>query len=450
MKKIDRRSFLKAMGIMGAAAALTACGGSASSTASSTGAASSTTSSAADGAAALRFTWWGGQSRNDYTQQLLKLYESENAGITFEATPSGWDGYFEKLATDTATGAMPDLVQMDYMYIATYAGNDSLADLSSFTADGTLDVSNIDESLLSAGEIDGKLVGIPLSTSLVSFPYDKTVLAEAGVDEPTGEWTWDDFKQICLTVKEKTGKYGFDGGPVEDTNLFNYWVRSHGGKLFADDNKSLGYDDDAITADFFQLFKDLMDAGAAPNPDEYEQIATLGKEGSPIVTHDAAFHQGWNNDVTIYAAAGNTDIGLATPPQGTAKGALWYKPGMFFSVAATSQNQKAAATFINWFLNGEEANDVIMGERGTPSSSAMRDYLTNSGKLSDAQIQMFDYVTTAADYCSDTPNPDPAGISEINTAFKDIAYSVFYGQVSAADGAAEFRAQADSILAANN
>ena len=41
--------------------------------------------------------------------------------------------------------------------------------------------------------------------------------------------------------------------PVIDTNLFNYWVRGYGEKLFADDNKSLGYDDDKITEDFFHL-----------------------------------------------------------------------------------------------------------------------------------------------------------------------------------------------------
>ncbi len=79
--------------------------------------------------------------------------------------------------------------------------------------------------------------------------------------------------------------------PVIDTNLFNYWVRGYGEKLFADDNKSLGYDDDKITEDFFTYWLDLIDAGAVPNPDEYEQIATLGNDANPVITNDAAFHQ---------------------------------------------------------------------------------------------------------------------------------------------------------------
>ncbi len=202
----------------------------------------------------------GGQTRHDLTQQVLDLYTSEHPNVTFEAVPSGWDGYFEKLATDTATGGMPDIVQMDYMHISTYAQNGSLADLSEYINDGTIDASGIDEALMNASTIGGKTVGIPLSTSLVAFTYNPSVLEAAGVEAPADGWTWDDFATAAKTVKEKTGKYGMGGSPVIDTNLFNYWVRGYGEKLFADDNKSLGYEDDKITEEFFAYWLDLIDA----------------------------------------------------------------------------------------------------------------------------------------------------------------------------------------------
>ena len=128
---------------------------------------------------------------------------------------------------------MADIVQMDYMYISTYAKHGSLADLSSYSSDGTLDTSTIDEALLGAGTIDGKLVGIPLASTLLAFIYNPSVLEEAGVEPPRNGWTWDDFKSICLTVKETTGKYGFGGSAFIDTNLLNYWVRQYGVPLFA-------------------------------------------------------------------------------------------------------------------------------------------------------------------------------------------------------------------------
>ena len=346
---------------------------------------------------------------------------------------------------------MADIVQMDYMYISTYAKNGSLADLSSFASDGTLDISNVDDALADAGTIEGKMVGIPLSTSLVSFIYNPAVLEEAGVEAPKNGWTWDDFVSICKTVKEKTGKYGFGGSAFIDTNLLNYWVREYGVSLFAEDNKSLGFDDVQILTDYFQLWKDLIDAGAAPNPDEYEQIATLGNDANPVITGDAAFHQSWNNFGTIGANAGNDTLELLVPPVKKAgEKALWYKPGMFFSVSATSKVQAEAAAFISWFLNNDEANDIMLGERGTPSASNARDHLTSAGALTDKQVEMFDFVSDAADYCGSTPAPDPSGISEVNTQFKDIAYSVFYGQATPAEAAQTFFDTANSILASNN
>ena len=296
-----------------------------------------------------------------------------------------------------------------------------------------------------------RLLRYTLASTLLAFIYNPSVLEEAGVEPPQNGWTWDDFKSICLTVKETTGKYGFGGSAFIDTNLLNYWVRQYGVPLFAVDNKSLGFDDQQILTDYFQLWKDLIDAGAAPNPDEYEQIATLGNEASPVITGDAAFHQSWDNFANIGANAGNDTLELLVPPVKEAgQAALWYKPGMFFSVAETSEVKEECAKFIDWFVNSDEANDIIMGERGTPASSSARDYLVGSGKLSGKQAEMFNFATEAADYCGETPAPDPTGISEINTYFKDIAYSVFYGQATPAEAAAQFYEQANSVLAANN
>ena len=71
MKKISRRSFLSAMGIVGAAAALTACGGSSSSTAASSSAASTAGSTAAAGSA---------EKPADYPNASMSLVVGFNPG----------------------------------------------------------------------------------------------------------------------------------------------------------------------------------------------------------------------------------------------------------------------------------------------------------------------------------------------------------------------------------
>ncbi|MDO5337326.1 MAG: extracellular solute-binding protein [Eubacteriales bacterium] len=399
----------------------------------------------------IKITWWGGQSRHDYTQKILDLYMEEHPDIVFEAAPSGWDGYFEKLSTQTASGSMPDIVQMDYLYITTYAKNGSVTDLQPYMDNGTIDVSNIDENLLATGKSNGIMAGAVLSSGFNAFGYNPDVLAEAGVEEPTNDWTWSDFIEMATKVKETTGKWGTSSDPVLDTNDFHYWVRQHGEQLFSDDNKSLGYEDDAILASFLQMWKDLMDAGICPNPDEYAQISTLGQEASPIVTGDGAFISERNNYAAKLSGV-NDKLKVVLPPlsdDSDTKG-LWMKPGMFFSIAETSEVKDECAEFINWFINSEEANEIMMAERGVPASSAVRDYMIENCELNQQQKDMFELMTEATDYCGETPAPDPVGIAEVNEALKNIGNSVFYGQVTPEEGAAQFREEANEILERNN
>ena len=402
----------------------------------------------------IKITWWGGQTRHEYTQQLLDMYTELNPNVTFEASPSGWDGYFDKLATQAASGAMPDIMQMDYLYIATFANNDSIADLSPVIADGYLDVSNLDAKLLQSGVIAGKQVGVPLSSSILAVMYNPEAIAAAGASDPEDGWTWEEYIALNTAVAGKFGEpsaLAASNGPVSDTNIFRYWVRQHGGMLFSEDGTSLGFEDDAITAGFFQMWKDMIDLNVAADPDEQAQLASLGLEGSPVVAGKAATSIEWNNGA-VRASSINDKLHIAMPPVSTADdySGLWIKPGMFFSVAETSEVKEEAAKFISWFLNSEEANAVIAGERGVPTSALARESLVSSGTMTAQQIEMFQYVDKAAPVAGGTPLPDPAGVSEVNSAFADAANSVFYGVKTAEEAAVIFREQADGILLRNN
>ena len=126
---------------------LAACGGNSSDTQTAAGGDNVT----------IKFTWWGNQTRHDYTQKkILDKYTELHPNVKFEAIPAGWDGYFDKLSTQAASGSMPDIVQMDYLYLTTYANNNSIADLQPYVDDGTIDVSQIADNVVDAGKVDKK------------------------------------------------------------------------------------------------------------------------------------------------------------------------------------------------------------------------------------------------------------------------------------------------------
>lgn len=400
----------------------------------------------------IKITWWGGDSRHEYTQKLLDLYSEENPNVTFEATPAGWEGYFDKLSTQAASGSMSDIIQMDYLYISTYAKNNSLADLSEFIDSGVIDTSNVDEATLNTGLIGGKMAGIVAGTNALAVTYNPDVLAEAEVEAPADDWTWDDYVELNTKVTEKLGKESAltaTIGPFGDMNFFNFWVRQHGETLFTEDGTGLAYEDDAILADYFQMWADMIEKDVAPDPDEQSQIASQGIETLPVVTGDAGTTLEWNTYANKVVSS-NDKLKLAMMPGAAENNAIWMKPGMFWSVAETSEVKEECAKFINWMTNSEEANDIIAAERGVPISSSIREYMTGSGNMSDAQVEMFEYIDNVAEIAGACPAADPSGIAEINEAFANAGNSVAYGQATSEEAAKTFREKATEILERNN
>ena len=393
----------------------------------------------------LSIAWWGSQTRHDYTQKLLDLYTELNPHVTFEATPSGWDGYFDKLSAQAAGGKLPDIIQMDYQYIATFSNNDLLADLQPFVDNQTLDLGRVDENIVGSGRVNGELTGIAISSTAMAVTYNPDVFANAGVEAPIPEWTWEQFIDAMTRIADNTGKLGTES--LIDTQTFSYWVRQHGQHLFKEDGSALGYEDDAIMVEFINMVKSLQDNKSMPTPDERAQYESRGKEAMPVVTGDAGVRFDWAN-FTVITAGSNPNLKLVTPPlKGGGENGLWIKPGMFFSVAESSNHKEEDVKFINWFINSKEANDIIAAERGIPVSSEIRDYLKTS--LTPQQQDMFDYLNVALQYSSPIDPPEPSGFAEVSKEFIDAVNKVMYDQISPEEAAQNFRKVANQILERN-
>lgn len=395
----------------------------------------------------LRITWWGSQPRHEITQKVLDLYTKENPHVTFEAVPSGWDGYFDKLATQAAGGQMPDIIQMDYLYMSTFTNNNSLTDLKPFVDDKIIDVANIDEALFNTGVCEGKLSGIIGSSATPSFVYNPKVLKDSGLENPKDDWSWDDWMQMSKTVKEKTGNYGI--GLATDINTFRYYLRTTGEELYEEDNKSLAYKEDKPLIEWLKMQKELVSAGAMPNPDEQEQLMTVGDSGNPLVLDKGAFKWEYSNYPSRVAEMNDT-LRNVLPPNSSDGESLWIKPGVFWSIADTSINKEEAAKFINWYVNSEEAAALYLVERGIPTSTANISYLKDSGKLDERQIEMLEYQEKAVKICGKAIPADPVGTSEIIKLYNDTYNSVLLDAMSLEEAAAQFRKEADIILARNN
>ena len=116
----------------------------------------------------LRVTWWGSQTRHDLTMAAIEKFEEKYPYITVEAEFTSWDGYWSKLATQVAGGLMPDVIQMDYQYLNQYAQSGVLADLTPFFESGAIDVSNVAQSVIDSGAVNGTVYALSTGTNALA------------------------------------------------------------------------------------------------------------------------------------------------------------------------------------------------------------------------------------------------------------------------------------------
>ncbi|KAB8131749.1 extracellular solute-binding protein [Gracilibacillus oryzae] len=386
----------------------------------------------------LRIAWWGEQTRHDSTLEVIKMYEEQNPHVTIEPEYASWEDYWRKLAPQAAANELPDIIAMDLSYLSQYAQNGQLADLTPFL-ENEIDVSNISEDNVNAGRIDDNLFGFNLGVNAVGFQYNPQKLSEIGYDEIPEGWTWDDFQEMSQAAAD-AGMY-FDNGFQADV-FFNYYLRTNGARLYAEDGSGLGYEDDQLFVDFFSMTTEEVEKGATPTPDFLAQLA--GPEDDPIIKGEGVGIFQWSNQFVGLEELSGLDFEIAPMPGPTMEEGLFLKPSMFFSVAENSEAKAEAAKFISFFVNNVEANKVILGDRGVPINSEVLEALKS--EVSDSQAQVFEYIEWVENNSTPMGPADPAGAGEIIELLTSLSEQMAYGEITPEDAATHFRTQAESIL----
>src|ERR671916_664809 len=128
------------------------------------------------GATTVSLAWWGNPTRNKNTQAELDAYMKANPNVKIEAQPGEFASYWEKLATQTAGGTAPDIIQMDMAYIAEYGNRGALLDLEANGAD----TSKFQEGTVDSGRIEGKLYGVNAGINSALIFANPAVFEKAG------------------------------------------------------------------------------------------------------------------------------------------------------------------------------------------------------------------------------------------------------------------------------
>lgn len=133
----------------------------------------------------------GFNATNPKQKVVLKEYDATN--------------YDTQMTADLAAGTAPDVyVQKNLKNFVTYQAGEQLQDVS----DIAKDLSSVDS--VKAYTVDGKTYAIPYRQDAWFLYYNKDLFKQAGVAEPTGSWTWDDYAKAAAELTTKLKEKGSD------------------------------------------------------------------------------------------------------------------------------------------------------------------------------------------------------------------------------------------------
>lgn len=390
----------------------------------------------------LRVGWWGSQTRNDLTQQVLDLYMKKNPGIKLEAEFTDWSGYWDKLATQAAGGGLPDIIQMDYSYLSQYASSSQLANLNDYLTEGTIDRSHISDSVIASGTVDGNCYAITLGSTAPMVLYDKATADAAGVTIPIHP-TLEEYYDICQEIYEKTGVPAYYESGM---TTIQYYARSLGKEFFSE---VLGGNTE-VAEQHFEWVERLADAPFAIKADLLSEKNPQVVDSMPINDLSTWNVFSFSNAyLSIYnACGGERELGafMYPYPEDATAEPMYLKPAMFFSITETSQYKDEAARFIDWFVNSEECNQILKGERGVPANDEIAEMV--KGLVDDIEQVAYVYVAEVNQIATAVDPPNPAGYSEVEAKLVSLVEDIRYGNKTGAEAAEEFVPVAKDILEA--
>lgn len=394
----------------------------------------------------LRQLFWGGQARADRTNGVNTLY-SAATGNEVESSFLGWGDYWPKLATETAGGNAPDIVQMDYRFIVEYAKRNAIAPLDEFVG-SALTLNDFDQDQLDGGKVDGKLYGISLGANSVAQLVNLAAFEEAGVEPPNRDTTYDDIRAMGEAFKSKNIRGGMkviaDGSGSEP--MLDNWLRQKGVPLYTADGK-LGFGE-AEAIEWFSMWSQMRADGICVDA-ETQALDTNGPlENTMVILGKSAMMPSNSNQLVAFQTLSQDDLTITSYPRIApgVGGGHYRKPSMFFSVGGSSANKEAAAAYLNFFVNDLEAGKVLGVERGIPCSAAVREVVAPT---LDAKNQIaLDFVANLGDLLGALPPPPPAAAGEIDVSLlRVLSQEVAFGARSPEDAGQFFVTEAAAILA---
>ncbi|RII14748.1 putative ABC transporter substrate-binding protein YesO [Streptomyces sp. YIM 130001] len=376
-----------------AASALTACGGP------DDGGGSAATGD-------LNLIYLGDATQQKSFNALFDEFNKAHPKIRVKArgiASKDWATFANTVSTQIAGGKVPDIVQVATEGQRLFASKGLLEPLDAYIDKDkkTVDAyfADVDPKLRRwtqkyGSTDDGRTYYIPGGYNTVVMYLNTEVFAEAGVDLPSGEWTWDDFRQAGLRIKERTGAfllpvgYGF---PFVDILP---WLLTNGTSTLNSAWDKGTYDSpEAVEAAAF--VKSLVDDGLSPKPGgTFDAGAQLAKNKL------AALGGGRWPTADLRRLEMVDKVRIVSWPVKAGRGSPVGWDG--WPILKASKKKQAAWTFLKWLMT-KDASQFYASIGGT--NVPARNSVAESASFTDEAPEGTGELPKAIGYGAPIPSP---------------------------------------------
>jgi multiple sugar transport system substrate-binding protein len=385
----------------------------------------------------ITFAYWGSDARQKLTEEAIKKFEEKNPTIDVEGDFSNWDSYYEKLATKVAANDAPDVLSIEIRGLSEYAGRGALMDLA-----GKVPTADLDQQVLSSGQIDGKQFAIPTGVNAFSMVANPAALKKANKELPDDKtWTWDDWIKLAQEISatgEVTGAE-YNHNPA----WLQIYAAQRGEKFY--DGTRIGMSADTIKS-WWGIAQKLIETKGSPDAAKSAEIGATGPEQSLLGTNEGAMGMWWSNQLNALSKSSGQEMTLLRMPkvEGATTSGMFLQPAMFYAASSKTENADAAGKFIDFLVNDPDAAAILLSDRGLPTNSKVLAAVKD--KLPATDQKTLDFIDEVKSELSPIEAP-PKGALQMEDILKRASEEVLFGRATPDEAAAKFLEEANAAIA---
>jgi multiple sugar transport system substrate-binding protein len=183
-------------------------------------------------------------------RELIDEFNSSHSDIHVDDVFAGSnDKVLQKLTVALQGGEAPDISYQYGSSLPQLAQAPGIVDLTQTVEDPSWSWDDFVEGARTAATFEDRVLGVPALIDNLAIIYNKDLFDAAGVDYPTADWTWDDFRAAAKALTDPSKKqfgFAFPASADEDT-VWHYdaMLWEAGGDILTPDNSAAAFNSPA-------------------------------------------------------------------------------------------------------------------------------------------------------------------------------------------------------------